>query len=282
MNKKQVIALLMTATLGTGLLAGCGASTGNASSSSANADDSGAYFSSEEEGKVINIWSWNEEFRNRITDYYPQVDSTSDDGTVTTLKDGTEIHWTINPNQDGVYQDKLDEALLQQASAEADDKIDIFLAETDYLVKYIDKDIDVAIPLKDLGIDPDSDLSDQYQYTKDAACDVDGVQRATGWQGCPGVFIYRRDIAKEVFGTDDPDEIHALVADWDKYNEAAKKLKDAGYFMNSSTIDTQRVYTNNIEAPWVEKGSTVVNVDSAIFVSSFFRFKSCRSSGPAP
>ena len=25
----------------------------------------------------------------------------TDDGTVTTLKDGTEIHWVINPNQDG-------------------------------------------------------------------------------------------------------------------------------------------------------------------------------------
>lgn len=42
---------------------------------------------------------------------YDQVDHTSDDATVTYLKDGCEIHWIVNPNQDGVYQQKLDEAL---------------------------------------------------------------------------------------------------------------------------------------------------------------------------
>ena len=85
-----------------------------------------------EEGKVINIYSWNDEFRTRLEAIYPEVESTSSDGTVTTLKDGTEIHWIINPNQDGVYQQKLDEALLNQADASADDKVDIFLSETEY------------------------------------------------------------------------------------------------------------------------------------------------------
>ena len=73
-----------------------------------------------EEGKVINIYSWNDEFRTRLEAVYPEVESTSSDGTVTTLKDGTEIHWVINPNQDGVYQQKLDEALMNQADAAAD------------------------------------------------------------------------------------------------------------------------------------------------------------------
>ena len=85
--------------------------------------------------RVLNIYSWNDEFRTRLEAVYPEVDHTSDDGTVTYLKDGTEIHWVINPNQDGVYQQKLDEALLNQATAAADDKIDIFLSETDYVYK---------------------------------------------------------------------------------------------------------------------------------------------------
>ena len=115
---------------------------------------------------MINIYSWNDEFRQRLEAVYPEVESTSKDGTVTTLKDGTEIHWVINPNQDGVYQQKLDEALMNQADAADDDKVDIFLSETDYVNKYTDKDADVAIPLKDLGIDPDKDLADQYDFTK--------------------------------------------------------------------------------------------------------------------
>ena len=51
-----------------------------------------------EEGKVINIYSWNNEFRERVELVYPEVKETSSDGTVTTLNDGTEIHWIINPN----------------------------------------------------------------------------------------------------------------------------------------------------------------------------------------
>ena len=117
----------------TGLLAACGGSSTAASGSTGSAASAGG--SAAAEGKVINIYSWNDEFRTRLEAVYPEVESTSDDGTVTTLKDGTEIHWIINPNQDGVYQQKLDEALLNQANAAADDKVDIFLSETDYVFK---------------------------------------------------------------------------------------------------------------------------------------------------
>ena len=83
----------------------CGMMAANVSCVSAKGSD---------EGKVINIYSWNDEFRQRLEAIYPEVESTSKDGTVTKLKDGTEIHWIVNPNQDGVYQQKLDEALLNQ------------------------------------------------------------------------------------------------------------------------------------------------------------------------
>ena len=154
--KKRVFAALMAAVTVAGLLAGCGGGT--------DAGTGGA--ETGEEGKIINIYSWNDEFRTRLEAVYPEVESTSDDGTVTTLKDGTEIHWVINPNQDGVYQQKLDEALMNQADAAAEDKIDIFLSETDYVYKYTDAEADVAMPLTDLGIDPDTDLADQYDFTK--------------------------------------------------------------------------------------------------------------------
>lgn len=41
------------------------------------------------EGKVINIYSFNDELRNRITAVYPEIVDTSDDGTVSSLKDGS-------------------------------------------------------------------------------------------------------------------------------------------------------------------------------------------------
>ena len=206
------------------------------------------------EGKVINIYSWNDEFRQRLEAVYPEVESTSKDGTVTTLKDGTEIHWVINPNQDGVYQQKLDEALMNQADAADDDKVDIFLSETDYVNKYTDKDADVAIPLKDLGIDPDKDLADQYDFTKTTASDTDGVQRGSTWQCCPGTLVYRRDIAKDVFGTDDPEAVGEKLKDWDTTKATAEELKTKGYYTFASYADTFRLYGN----------STTIKVDQKI------------------
>lgn len=250
--KKRIVAILMAAVVASGALAGCGSKA--ESGDSANA----------EEGKVINIYSWNDEFRQRLEAVYPEVESTSKDGSVTTLKDGTEIHWIINPNQDGVYQQKLDEALMKQADASADDKVDIYLSETDYVFKYTDKDADVAMPLKDLGIDPKKDLGDQYDFTKTTASDSDGVQRGSTWQCCPGLLVYRRDIAKDVFGTDDPDTVAEKVKDWDTMKITAQELKEKGYYTFASYADTFRLYGNSIDESWVAPGDTKIKVDQKI------------------
>lgn len=237
------------------VLAAC---SGNSTAASGSGAEAAA------EGKVINIYSWNDEFRTRLEAVYSEVASTSSDGTVTTLKDGTEIHWIINPNQDGVYQQKLDEALLNQASGSADDKVDIFLSETDYVYKYTDAEADVAMPLTDLGIDPDTDLADQYPFTKTTASDQNGVQRGSTWQCCPGLLVYRRDIAKDVFGTDDPATVGEKVKDWDTLKATAEELKAKGYFTFSSYADTFRLYGNSISQSWVAPGETVCKVDQQI------------------
>ena len=216
------------------------------------------------EGKIINIYCWNDEFRTRLEAVYNKVDHTSKDGTITYLTDGTEIHWTINPNQDGVYQRKLDEALLNDSFLPIDEKVDLFLSETDYVIKYTDAEVDVAIPLTTLGIDPEKDLADQYPFTKVVASDVNGIQRGSTWQACPCLLVYRRDIAKEVFGTDDPDAIHSLMSDWESMHSAGEELKAAGYYTFACYADTFRAYGNSISTPWVSAGSTEINVDPQI------------------
>lgn len=277
MRKKVVSILLMTA-MAAGTLAGCGGkasdkqadstsdagSASQASNTNSTGSDTAGADAQAAEGNVINIYSFNDELRTRITAVYPEIESTSDDGTVSALKDGTEIHWIINPNQDGVYQDKLDEALGGQMTAADDDKVDIFAAELDYIVKYTDADIDAAMTLESLGINPDTDLADQFEFTKTVACDQNGVQRASTWQACPGVLVYRRDIAKEVFGTDDPAEIGKKTADWATMKSTAEELKAKGYFAFSSYADTFRTYNNSMTEAWVAPGETIVRVDQKI------------------
>ncbi len=75
-------------------------------------------------------------------------------------------------------------------------------------------------------------------------------------------MIYRRDIAKKVFKTDDPEKIQELFKDWDSFKAASKKLKDAGYLTTASVNDTYRVYSNNVTSKWVENKK--INVDENI------------------
>ena len=237
-------------------LSACGGSSSSTGAASSAAASSAASDAPAAQGKVLNIWCWNDEFQGRFNNYYPEVASIAEDKSTTTLKDGTVVKWTINANENNNYQNKLDEALLNQDSAADDDKVDIFLIEADYALKYVDSDY--ALDVKaDIGL-TDADLAGQYQYTKDIVS-VDGSQRGTTWQATPGLFAYRRSIAKEVLGTDDPTEVQSHLSDWDKFNEVAAQAYAKGYKMLSGFDDAYRTFSNNVSAPWVaDDGETVV------------------------
>ena len=239
--KSKLMAALLSLTMAAGMLAGCGK---GGSSGAGKATDG---------GKVLNIYAWNEEFKSRVTDHYPGYEEV--DATTGKVGDVT-VKWNITPNQDNAYQNHLDETLLNQDKAAADDKIDIFLVEADYALKYVDTDY--ALPVKDLGL-TDEDLKNQYKYTQDIMTDSKGVLKGTSWQGCPGVLIYNREAATEVLGSDDPSEVQKAVADWDSFEKTAEKMKDAGYNMTATTNDAYRVFSNNVSGKWVQDGKVVLD-----------------------
>lgn len=244
--KKKIVSTLLCASMVATMLAGCGGSASDTSKS-----DGGDASVSSNDGKVLNIYCWNEEFKSRITDHYPDYEEV--DSTHGKIGD-VDVVWNITPNDDNAYQNNLDATLLKQNDASADDKIDLFLIEADYALKYVDSDY--TVPIKDLGI-TDSDTSKQYQYTKDVVTDSAGVLKGLSWQGCPGVLFYNREAAKEVLGTDDPDEVQKSVSDWDTFNATAEKMKAAGYKMTSTVNDTYRVYSNNVSEKWVSDDNKI-------------------------
>ena len=213
------------------------------------------------EGKVLNIWCWNDEFQSRFNAYYPEVKEIAEDKSTTTLNDGTIVKWTINPNEDNNYQNKLDEALRAQESAAADDKIDIFLIEADYALKYVDSPYTLDVKA-DIGL-TDEDLAGQYKYTQEIATSADDKLKAVTWQATPGLFAYRRSIAKDVLGTDDPAEVQELLNSWDKFNAVAADAKAKGYLMTASEAATYRVFSNNVSEPWVDANNNL-QIDPAI------------------
>lgn len=254
--KKKLLSVLLSTAMVAALLVGCGEEADPVASEDGGTTDPVASEDVVEEGKVLNIYCWNEEFKSRVTDHYPGYVEV--DGTTGTIGDVT-VMWNITPSADNAYQNNLDETLLGQADAAADDKIDIFLVEADYAGKYVNTDYSLA--LSELGI-TDADLANQYKYTQDVVTDTNGNLKGSSWQGCPGVLIYSRAVAEEVLGTQDPAEVQEYVKDWATFQETAATMKDAGYYMTASVNDTYRVYSNNVTSKWVEDG--VINIDANI------------------
>lgn len=206
-----------------------------------------------EQGKVLNIWGWNNEFQGLFESYF------EDKGLV---PEGVEVKFTIVPNDDNAYQNALDEALLNQENAADDEKIDIFLIEADYALKYSDSPYTLDI-IKDVGLTED-DIAGQYKYTQEIVTDPSGAIKGSSWQATPGLFAYRRSIAKDVLGTDDPAEVQEALSTWDKFSEVAETANSKGYKMLSGYDDSYRTFSNNMANPWVDGDNNIVLDDNIV------------------
>ncbi|MBR6237470.1 MAG: carbohydrate ABC transporter substrate-binding protein [Lachnospiraceae bacterium] len=265
--KKKLLSSLLSVAMVSALLVGCGntatapaadapaAEAPAAEAEAPAADTAEAEAPAADEGTVLNIQAWNEEFKSRLTDHYPGYEEV--DATHGKIGD-VDVVWTITPSEGNAYQNNLDEVLPVNADAAAEDKVDLFLVEADYALKYVNAD--VTLPLADLGI-TDADLADQYDYTKSVVTDSNGQLKGASWQACSAGLIYNREAAIDVLGTDDPAEVQKAVADWDKYVETAKAAQAKGYKM-CSVNDTFRTYSNNVSGKWVQDG--VITVDANI------------------
>ena len=265
--KKRILAAVLASASILGAVAGCSsnnatsstASSSDATSSatdssktedSSNAGTSDKFTLKEGEGKTLNIAVWNEEFKNYFEKYLQDK-----------MPEGVTVNFKITENANNAYQNKLDEDLPKNEAASADDKIDMFLFEADYALKYVNSEY--TLDVKSLGL-TDEDLSGMYQYTKDVCTTQDDAKLLKGvsWQATPGLYAYRRSIAKDVLGTDDPAKVQEALADWTKFDEVAAKAADKGYKMLSGYDDAYRTFSNNVSAPWVNDNNEIIIDDN--------------------
>ena len=202
-----------------------------------------------ESKQTINLWAFTDEVPKMAARYLelnPEFAAKYD------------VKTTIIATTDGAYQPALD-AALQAGGADAPD---IYTAEGAFILKYSQGDASgYAAPYKDLGIDADAvKAAEIAQYTVDIGTNPNGELVALGYQATGGAFIYRRSIAKEVFGTDDPAEVGAKVGPgWDKFFEAAEALRAKGYGIVSGDGDIWHAVENSSELGWVVDGK--LNLD---------------------
>ncbi len=200
------------------------------------------------EPKVINVWSFTDEVPNMIEKYkeaHPDFDY--------------EINTTIIATTDGAYQPALDQALVGGGS----NAPDIYTAEAAFVLKYTQGDAaQFAAPYKDLGIDVEAALkaAEIAGYTIDIGTNPSGDLVGLGYQATGGAFIYRRSIAKDVWGTDDPAVIKGKIGPgWDQFFKAAAQLKAKGYGIVSGDGDVWHAVENSSDKGWIVDGKLYID-----------------------
>ena len=266
---KKFLACMLCGCMAASLLTGCGGGD-SSNAPAADSGDSGAAEApeapaadagdSESEAPAadagtsgggsdtINVWAFTDEVPGMIEKYieaHPEF--------------GYKINTTIIATTDGAYQPALDQALAA-GGAEAPD---IYCAEAAFVLKYTQGDASqYAMPYADLGIDVDAKLkeADIAQYTVDIGTNPDGQLVGLGYQATGGAFIYRRSIAKDVWGTDDPAEIEKKIGPgWDQFFTAAEDLKAKGYGIISGDGDMWHAVENSSDSGWIVDGKLTID-----------------------
>ncbi|SDA27748.1 ABC-type glycerol-3-phosphate transport system, substrate-binding protein [Ruminococcus sp. YE71] len=202
---------------------------------------------------VLNVWAFTDEVPGMI-DKYMELHPD--------FAKKYEVKTTIIATTEGQYQPALDQAL----SAGGDDAPDLYCAESAFVLKYTQGDAaKYAAPYESLGIDVDAKIkeADIAQYSVDMGTNNDNKVVGLGYQATGGAFIYRRSIAKDVFGTDDPDQISAAIGggsqSWDKFWEAAEQLKAKGYGIISGDGDLWHAVENSSDQAWIVDGTLTID-----------------------
>ena len=276
--KKKLLSVLLSTAMVASLLVGCGSSSEEAAPAETTTEEATEEVAEEEEAepettevteaatmeapstdgwdesKKIYTYSWNDEFGSRldlVLDKYPEY------------KDYVE-HVNLGVSgTDGTYQTAVETAIET-----GDAKYPSLIAADNDVAKNFTES-DYTMNLADAGLTNDM-YANAYNYTVQYGT-VDGNLKAVTWQAAVGNFTYRADIAEEVLGTSEPDEVQEYVKDWDTFFDTADKMKEAGYAMLSGPDDIKYAIWDQQTQPWVTvdaDGNETLTLDDC--VSDYF------------
>ncbi len=202
-----------------------------------------------DDSKKIYAYSWDEDFSkkmNVVLDKFPEY------------KDYVEFVTLGVGGTSDEYKTAIDTALT------SGDKYPSLIPADNDVAKYWSEDDTKTANLTDLGFTDDV-MANSYDFAKQYGT-YNGELKAVTWQATAGSVFYRRDIAKEVLGSDDPETVQAALADWDKFFETADKLKNAGYKIVSGPSDVKYAIWDTQSQPWVtdDGSSEKLTLDGAV------------------
>lgn len=260
-NLKRTLALVATLALATTAFVGCGDDDSSSKKDSSSSKSDSATESKKDDSK--------EESKKDDSSEAPAAElSVPDTGDKMTIlgwnKDEVQnmIDCFVKNNKAGITADKMNPVMQGSNGGEAAEKyatyfaggddVDLFIAEADWILSYINED-KYSAPLSKLGL-ADSDFANNYKYTVSIGTDKNGVLKGASWQAAPGGFCYRTDLAESLLGVKTPEEMQAKVKDWDTFQETAKTISEKSNKKTALTATIGgmwQVYSYNRAGAWV-------------------------------
>ena len=156
---------------------------------------------SAEEEVTLTIWDWDEAHLTHMTEWYMENHP------------NVKIETLVVAATD--YMQKFQSALASGSGVP-----DIVLSEMAYRGRMFDLGV-----LEDLSQEPyNVKEEDMFDFATTLGSGPNGELYGVEQQICPSGFAYRRDLAKEYLGTDDPAEIAEMISDWDKLYEVGQQV----------------------------------------------------------
>ena len=246
---KRAASLVLSGVMITSLLVGCGGgnqtqpSAPPAEQSPAAPDNGGGDKPADEkklEGELL-FWHFNKDEATALAKAFE------------TKYPGVKVKVEITDQNGNAYQDKITNGVRSGKGMP-----DVYAAEAAYVKRFVNmqngyEDISAA-PYSAEGL-----LSEVIPYTIDIGRSPDGKMRALSHQGTPGGIGYKRDVAKEVLGTDDP----AVLSEWfsskDKILELAAKCKEKGKVLFPGNEELRKIYLGGRTDPWIKDGKFIMD-----------------------
>ncbi|MCL1863082.1 MAG: carbohydrate ABC transporter substrate-binding protein [Defluviitaleaceae bacterium] len=200
---------------------------------------------------TINLWSFTDEVP-RMVERYKEMNPD--------FAERFNVVPNIVATDDGAYQLALDMALVGGGA----DMPDIFTAESAFVIRYTQGDMSqFAATYSDVGI---ANLSGRIADARIAPYIVDMGTRngdvvGLAFQHTGSGVIYRRSLAQEVWGTDDPVYVGSRIGPgWDRFFDAARDMYASGFAMVSGAGDVWQA-VRNTGGPWIVDGSLNIHPD---------------------
>ena len=236
----MILAMAMTATM----FAGCAVP---ATGSGASADTAGSSDAGSSDQVTITYWGWDSNFYGPMFAAYEERNPN--------------VHFEPVATEWGDMLTKAQQSLASNSDLPVMIPMDNALIENW-------KSMDILEDLTALGIDS-SGYADLYVKK---ATTSDGKVIGVFENVCPSGIAYKRDLAKQYFGTDDPDELYALFSSYDDYVKAGEAVAADGKFLFhsgqavaewlywASEVPTQTDNTINLTEKYTDVFDTLIQI----------------------